>query len=62
MGILDQFDAASDPAIETVADPYAQSPEPAQNAKKPLWATVLAEPFSGTVAQGVCLLLAKDFS
>ena len=34
----------------------------AENAEKPLRATVLAEPFPGTVAQGLVLVIANEFS
>jgi len=34
----------------------------AENPEKPLRATLLAEPFPGTVAQGLVLVFAKEFS
>jgi len=34
----------------------------AETAEKSLWATLLAEPFPGAVAQGVVLVFTKEFS
>jgi hypothetical protein len=34
----------------------------AESAEKPLRETLLAEPFPGTVAQGLFLVIAKEFS
>jgi hypothetical protein len=48
-------------AIEIVDSPHSHLPNSAETAEKPPQATLLAEPFPGTVAQGVVLVFSKEF-
>jgi len=46
---------------ETVARPSSHFPNSSESAEKPLWATLLAEPFPGAVAQGGVLVFSVRF-
>jgi hypothetical protein len=48
--------------VDIVVSPCSHPSNPAENAEKPLRATVLAEPFPGAVAQRDVLGFAKGFS
>ncbi len=46
---------------DIVYSPRSHLPKSAETAENPLRATVLAEPFPGTVTQGLVLVFAKEF-
>jgi len=60
--IAGHIDFASLAVGDIVGSPYSHRPDFTKSAEKPPRATVLAEPFSGTVTQGVVLVFAREMN
>ena len=60
--ILPQFVQASNAVGDSVDPSHKPCSNPAETAAKTLRAKLLAEPFPGTVAQGVVLVFGKEMN